>query len=611
MTIKIRSLKRSAAGRENIRERTIEGQEITIGRASSCDVELSALTISLNHALVKQGTDGKARFILLHDSQALVNGRMISARSIDLKPGDHIRLGPYALTIEIPDHADEFILTIEQVDAEDIAVSGKDETAVFNLRGTLPGKRLMAWAFTLAIAGFFILLPVWAHYYPDGKLAGSSPVQTDLAWNSGPISLQHSNLKSDCKTCHVDAFKTVADATCIDCHKSTSDHALAEDMRRVEPTPTDFGAGLNSISEKFGRPVNRCSSCHVEHNTRAHLTPIEQTLCSDCHSDMDMALPDTRLRNVSDFGSDHPQFKPTITVVPDFNSPTKERVSLDDNPKSNSGLKFPHKLHLESGGGVARMARNLGDRYGFSDGVDCADCHRPEAGGALFESVSMQQDCAMCHSLAFEDDEGYMRTLRHGEPGEVTASMRDFYLAKALGNIRDAEMNSETRRRPGRAAALRDLNRREIAFKQADERTAVKVESIFSEGGACFDCHQIERPADPASLKFKVKPIYVDDAFYPMARFNHKSHEASAPYCATCHTAESSSASSDVLLPTIDVCRDCHIGEESYKQGGKLAQGTFPTTCLTCHVYHGDGHSNAANLQPGYTHIDTGSDQEE
>ena len=610
MAIKIRSLKRSPTGRENTRERTVDSLEMSIGRASSCDLELPALIISLQHAIIKKDPDGDIRFILLNDSQALINRRLISGRSISLKPGDRIRLGPYALTIEPQDHTGDLIITVEQTDAEEIVVSSKDETAIFNLQGTLPGKRAMAWILVLAILGFFLILPIWTFNNPDNRLADNIPLQADLAWNSGPISLQHSNLKSDCKTCHVDAFKTVEDKTCITCHKSTNDHARPKDLRRSEPAPSKFEAKLNEISEMFGRDVNRCSSCHVEHNTRANLTRSDQTLCTDCHGDMDKSLPDTKLLNVSDFGSGHPQFRPTITLAPDFNAPRKDRLSLDDSPRGFSGLKFPHKLHLAQGGGVARMAGNLGVRFGFSNGVDCADCHRPEAGGALFDPVNMQQDCAMCHSLAFEDDEGYIRTLRHGEPEEVIASMRDFYLAKALANIRDAEMNSATRRRPGRAARIRDLNRREIAFKQADERTAAKVEAIFSEGGACYDCHEIERPADPASLKYRIKPIYVDAAFYPKASFNHKSHEASVPKCESCHAANASSSSSDILLPKIKICQDCHIGEESYKQGGKLTQGTYPTNCLTCHAYHGGPHTDPISDDLGNKHSKSGLEKE-
>lgn len=236
------------------------------------------------------------------------------------------------------------------------------------------------------------------------------------------------------------------------------------------------------------------------------------------------------------------------------------------------------------------MASTLGLQYAFSDGVDCADCHREEAGGALFEPVTMTQDCAMCHSITFEDDDGFSRTLRHGQPQEVIATMRDFYDAKALGNIRDAEMNSTTRRRPGRAAALRTVNRRELAFKRSDQLTIAKVDAIFSEGGACYDCHVIERPQELSTLEFKVRPISVSDAFYPRSPFDHAAHEIKGLDCESCHAAGTSSLSDDILLPKIELCRECHVGEESYRKGGEFAEGTFPTNCLTCHAFHDGPH---------------------
>ena len=263
-----------------------------------------------------------------------------------------------------------------------------------------------------------------------------------------------------------------------------------------------------------------------------------------------------------------------------------------ENPKGFSGLKFPHDMHLSETGAVAKMAGTLDKKYGFSDGVGCADCHRPESEGTLFDPVSMTQDCAMCHSIVFEDDEGYRRTLRHGEPEEVIASMRDFYEAKALGNIRDTEMSTTTRRRPGRSNQLRNIKRRELAFKQPEQRTLDKVKMIFSEGGACYDCHVIDRPDDVSSLDFKVLPITISDAFYSSSTFNHDSHSIGDLTCVTCHAAETSKISDDILLPKIDICQDCHIGEDSFSVGGKLTEGKFPTNCITCHNFHIKTHGN-------------------
>jgi predicted CXXCH cytochrome family protein len=48
--------------------------------------------------------------------------------------------------------------------------------------------------------------------------------------------------------------------------------------------------------------------------------------------------------------------------------------------------------------------------------------------------------------------------------------------------------------------------------------------------------------------------------------------------CDVCHEARVSEVSSDVLLPKIDVCTQCHAGES--------ARNKVPSTCITCHIFH-------------------------
>ena len=598
MSMTIRTLKRSPTGRESVRERDFDGPLISFGRDAACDVSLPDLSVALQHGALRIDDAGDVYFDTAPEQTVVINNRMKSGRQGPLKPGAIIKIGPYQITLEAPAEGKSFTALLEEISIDEAAPKAVlGENHVFGLGRALPSKRVMSWTFLLAILGIFLLLPIHVINQPDGKVAAAVPFQTDLAWNSGPVSLMHSNLMNNCAACHEKPWKAVADSACIDCHKDTGDHAKSGDMRQTSLDVTTFEKHLQDISIAFGRPVERCASCHVEHNTRAHIMPSNQDTCGSCHGGLDERLPKTELINASDFGTDHPQFRPTIITQPSLTAPTTIRVSLDDDPKGFSGLKFPHDIHMSKSGGVPKMAGQLDARYAFSDGVDCEDCHRQEAGGALYEPVRMTSDCAMCHSIVFEDDEGYPRTLRHGEPEEVIASMRDFYDAKALGNIRDAEMNTRTRRRPGRAASLRALNRRELAFKQSEQRTIAKVDAIFSEGGACYDCHVIDRPEDISTLDFVVRPILVSDAFYPKSPFNHAAHEIGDLTCDSCHAAKTSKTSNDILLPKINVCRDCHIGEDSYRAGGKFTEGKFPTNCLTCHSYHNEPHMALDDVQ--------------
>jgi predicted CXXCH cytochrome family protein len=63
----------------------------------------------------------------------------------------------------------------------------------------------------------------------------------------------------------------------------------------------------------------------------------------------------------------------------------------------------------------------------------------------------------------------------------------------------------------------------------------------------------------------------------PKARFEHSAHETSK--CTDCHAAPDSKKASDVLMPAIAVCRDCHMGAE--KVTNKVA-----SDCGTCHGFH-------------------------
>ena len=580
-----------------MRERLYDQDSLTIGRDVKCDLQLSALDVALNHARLRVNKDGQPVLDILQGQSAQIDGRMRTGLVGSLGQGSLINIGSYLIRIEPPEDDTVLVVTVEQVEQETFQIEAADPATVFGLQRALPGKRIMAWTFAFIIFGLFLLLPILASKNPESQIVKAIPVQADLAWNTGKISLMHSNLKHECKTCHEKPFEAVKDSACIDCHTDLRDHAKGPLMDKVKPEVGAFSARLNQVSEAFGRDVDRCGSCHVEHNSRAHILPDSQALCANCHESLKASLPETELIDVSDFGSNHPEFRPTVIVTPSTVNPVTKRVSLALNPREFSGLKFPHDLHLDKTGAVARMASQLDPRFNFAEGVTCSNCHTEETGGALFEPVSMTKNCAMCHSIVFEDDEGYQRTLRHGQPKEVIAAMRDFYQAKALGNIRDAEMNSETRRRPGRAAKLRSLNLRELAFKQADERTAAKVNAVFSKGGACFDCHVINRPVANIDgvideLDFSVQPISVSDNFYKKSSFDHAAHDIGNLTCEDCHAAKTSKQSSDVLLPKIEKCRSCHIGEESYKAGGDFAVGTFPTNCLTCHNYHDGPHAD-------------------
>ena len=167
----------------------------------------------------------------------------------------------------------------------------------------------------------------------------------------------------------------------------------------------------------------------------------------------------------------------------------------------------------------------------------------------------------MCHSLAFDRQGGTIRTLRHGEPRQVVADLRDFYRARP-----GASFDADGRRRPGIARA-----------PGGSAQAAQAIRAVFSPGGACYDCHQVVAPPR-GSLAFDIRPVAFPVRYMHKGWFDHKPHQTEE--CATCHKADSSDAASDLLLPDLASCRTCH--------GGESARKAVPSSCAMCHDYHMD-----------------------
>jgi hypothetical protein len=253
-----------------------------------------------------------------------------------------------------------------------------------------------------------------------------------------------------------------------------------------------------------------------------------------------------------------------------------QRVALASKPQEQSNLKFPHDMHLSKTNGVAQMARRLGSDYNFGQALECKDCHDPAPDGARFQPVDMEQDCAMCHSLAFDRVGTTLRTLRHGEPEQVVADLREFYRLRPLP--RPATLSELSRRRPGSVMDVRTAVQFSRAQSVSETRADRAIRQVFSPGGACYDCHSVEAPRG-RSMNYRIRPVAFSMRYMHKGWFDHKPHETEE--CSSCHQANASESSSDVLLPDLASCRECHGGESARKE--------VQSSCAMCHDYHMDG----------------------
>ncbi|MEO6388988.1 MAG: cytochrome c3 family protein, partial [Croceibacterium sp.] len=509
---------------------------------------------------VVPGVSGQLKLEAVGSLGFTVNGRNTRDITIDPREGAELGLGSYRLSFEQAPEG-PVMLTVRMIDVEP---EGRGEADGFALARALPSKRVMAWGMLAAILLAFLAIPIWSHMTrarvaPDYDKPGT--VMMDASWRPGALSLKHHALEDNCEACHAEPFVAVRDDTCLACHKDIGDHATQRRQTSARG-PLDWGDALQwDVAHAFHKPgPGACTDCHTEHEGAGRMEPTHQQFCADCHGTMDARLTDTALGNASDFGKVHPQFQAVLNTAP--GQARLQRVSLADHPRQWDGLRFPHAMHLNTRGGVARMAQRLGTKSGYGAPLECNACHRPTADGVRFLPVNMENDCESCHSLVFDKVGSTYRTLRHGKVAEMRADLR------ALGRANRPQIVAQ-RRRPGEYGSS-GLYRAE--FGGPTTGTALLARAMAKQG-LCGECHI---PAGaPGSLE--VMPVTQPARYMINGWFDHEDHKQEK--CTSCHAADTSSSASDLLLPNIGQCRTCHLGEDAKK-------AEVPSSCAMCHSYH-------------------------
>ncbi len=569
----IRRISTTTDGREIVRDAPAAREVVIVGRAADSDIALPDLAVEPAHARIERRFDGQVGITAIGSTGFQVGRQTRDQAVIDPLTGGDVHFGGYRIGIS-RDGGGDIVLTVQRVAAISQSNEERDEAKAFSLRGLLPSKRGMAWVLALSVLFAFLAVPVWAALQKERQDHRTIYAATaDTSWSSGPLSSAHHQLEGNCEACHKQAFVSVRDDTCRSCHKDAHDHAAPA---RLEKARGSGGLGqqfLVAVAKRFGKEgPGSCVDCHREHEGAGPMPATAQVFCTDCHATLKQRLTDSKLPDVADFGTQHPQFRPLVAVSPG-DKPTMTRVSLDDRPRDNSGLKFPHKLHLDSSGGVAAMAQSLTAQKGYGKALVCADCHTRSADGTRFLPVDMEKNCRACHSLAFDQVGGTIRTLRHGDTAQMMADLRAYF--RSTAPPRPVNLNGMERRRPGKYAQGQVYN---AYFSAADARESAgdaAVRAVFSPGGACYDCHLVKPPVAGVS-DWSVVPVRQPMRYLMHGWFNHSAHTAET--CASCHAAAQSTNVNDLLIPGIKTCRNCHGGEDSAAK--------VPSACAMCHSYH-------------------------
>jgi len=385
-------------------------------------------------------------------------------------------------------------------------------------------------------------------------------------YSKGPMASVHAFFAQRCELCHEKTgnFRHPAtDAACQRCHQAP-DH-----QRNI-----------------VAKDALACSTCHVEHMGSLNLAHVGDSKCAYCHENLrtDPNIPSEYHRKIQTrtmgFNTDHPKF---FWQTDKFQKPLT--------------VIFSHEAHL--GKKVLFPAPYPGERPdpgARAVQLQCADCHRPlaQSGGqwayaypgqqppnpdlpsaqkfypdsqsALMLIPTYEQQCSGCHDLKF--DPAFSDYLPH--PWQL----------KDIGDSMLRQLTSYDKQH--RDEFVEPLQRKmveAVAVPHVKTDSELVMKRFWQDArlikAKCGYCHKFNDDATdvPEVTKLDLKAPEMEHAI-----FSHKAHFELR--CESCHSSASSSGkSSDVLLPGIEICQNCHNGHPA-------TVGKAENSCFLCHQYH-------------------------
>lgn len=532
----------------------ISASAINLGSAPDQTIQLLGPNVAPQHAQIEL-SGAQVRVTCRRRLRILVNGQPVRAAS--LQQDDVLELDGHRLQLVTAPAG--FDLALEFTPSA--AVASSDFAGAFRteLAQTWLSKRRAAWILVTLILSLTLLVPLGQLVWHSGETQRPwSPA--DAQWTTGALLPAHRlAIGNDCNACHAVPFTRVRDEECSACHDRVHDHIDA------------------AVAAKAQLEHTRCATCHLEHNEPPHLIVSADTLCTDCHRAPARFAAIRKLPEATGFSlTTHPKFAAYLLRSSQRPGGTgllfdwRLEASSIDGGRESSNLKFPHDVHLD-----ASKVSKVDD----SAALGCADCHALASDKEHFLPVTMEQHCASCHDLKFDPTDP-MRQLPHGQPTEAILAIEGHYLRK-FGDPNIASTTATKRRLPDRVNA--DERCTDTAFACAMRKTRDEAVNQFTRRG-CVTCHVVEDTnSDDIFSRFQVYPIRLVTDYLPMGRFSHSSHltqkdATGDAACGSCHDATKSAESSDLLIPDIENCVECH--------SDRSGSGGIALACIGCHVYH-------------------------
>jgi predicted CXXCH cytochrome family protein len=510
--------------------KTVTGEWLRVGRKAASEIHLPDPRVPLEQGLVvfRNG------LVYIEGEAGAQNITRKSVRSLRLEPGASIDIGPYRMQgLPTPPGFDGALLVELVQPLETSAGLAASELTLASLGLT---KRRQAWFWGIAVLLIFLLVPAGRVLDLPWRDAAVHSAFGDRFWNPGPLILAHQPIEARCGTCHEVAFEHVKDRACLECHRKIGHHVGPE----FKPAVLFEGA--------------RCASCHRDHKGTKTTHRDDDGLCVRCHADIKSHGGRPKAVNASDFAHAHPDLKPRT--------------------RAESNLKFPHAVHLDPKGVKSPTKGRVN--------LECAACHQPDASKRAFEPISMGKHCQECHTLKFEPAVT-AREVPHGKPAEAVTVIDEFYANLALNGVADSFVKAFGV--PGEGLLRRvgepSVAERQAAAAMAHRKSQTVAKDLF-EVRVCKTCHEV-------GLDWSVAEVRVTNAWMPQAHFDHRAHAQTK--CAACHDVAHSKKASDVAMPAIGKCRECH-------GGSRPVEARVTSNCLLCHNFHDATHPWSPGFKP-------------
>ncbi len=456
-------------------------------------------------------------------------------------------------------------------------------------RRTLRAVRKRVVCFTI-IASLLILCVCLSTRMRDGFINPGTLSDVHASATFIDIHIKSSGDASGCAACHESAKKDAVSwsAKAVDTFMHGLTPAMLIERGPLETSAMDKNCLACHAGMDFHQPnvvaQFACSECHKEHQGGGPMAAVSSASCISCHGSAEImaasqkigaklhphAFPTPQSASGANVQSRQRPARGYTKVITAFDINHPEFQPIRDGVRDENSLKFNHALHLQTG----KIPRVLA----------CADCHERDGNGEYNRPITYEKNCVECHTLQFDpntpaDESKPGIYLPHGDPYYVRAYLRSLNIqyeeyGRSHENMtrQDELINYVQEKRTGIEKLYQTGENLERAVFFADMKGEIPGGSRAPFAG-CATCHEVSDPENVGATPIIAKSA-IPDRWLTLGEFNHDAHQKGLS-CVDCHQVMTSELTSDLNLPSVKSCVECHS-----------PKGGIDHRCTSCHTYH-------------------------